>query len=88
MNPVQAAFYTVSDIVVKVAIVMAVLSLLPESPFITYVSYFRNLPYLHYVAWFLPISDIILFMQIYLGMLASYYSILLGLRYANLIKGG
>lgn len=87
INPTSGVI-SISNLVVKFVIVMAVLSLLPESPFVAYVSLVERIPYLGYLAWFVPIGDILIFFGIYLSTVTVYYGILLALRYANLVKGG
>lgn len=77
---------TVSEFGVKVLLLSVVLTLLPSSPFQGFVYLTNNLPFLSYLNWFVPISEIIVILEGWLVVVASYYTILFLLNYVGIIK--
>lgn len=77
---------TVSEFGVKVLLLSVVLTLLPSSPFQGFVYLTNNLPFLSYLNWFLPISEIIVIIEGWLVVVASYYTILFILNYVGILK--
>lgn len=50
-----------------------IISFLPGSPFKALVVSFSNIPYLSYLNWFLPVTEILAVMQAWLAVVATYY---------------
>lgn len=76
----------VSDFAVKVLILTAVLALLPSSPFVGFNNLVNQIPFVGYLNWFLPISDILAVLEVWLSTVAIYYSILFALNYVGILK--
>lgn len=76
----------VSDFGVKVILLSVVLTLLPSSPFNGFANLVTNIPYLSYLNWFLPISEILVVFESWLLVVAIYYSILFILNYVGILK--
>ena len=72
----------VSDIAVKILVITLVLSLLPMSPFSGFEYLVENLPFLSFVNWFVPISEILVITETWLVVVAVYYGILYLVNYA------
>lgn len=77
---------TVSDIGVKILIITLVLSLLPMSPFVGFEYLIENIPYLNFVNWFLPISEMLAILESWLVVVAVYYGILYLVNYTGIVK--
>lgn len=76
----------VSDIAVKVLIIGFVLSLLPASPFVGFQYLTENIPFLSFVNWIVPISEILVITETWLVVVAVYYGILYLVNYAGIVK--
>lgn len=76
----------VSDIGVKILIISLVLSLLPMSPFVGFEYLIENIPYLNFVNWFLPISEMLAILESWLVVVAVYYGILYLVNYTGIVK--
>lgn len=50
-----------------------IISYLPGSPFKAIISQFPNIPYLNYLNWFIPVSEIIAVLEAWLAVIAIYY---------------
>lgn len=83
----QNAISSVSDVGVKVLILVAILSLFPESPFIHYVSMVDSIPFLRYLNWFVPIGDMLAICEAWLAVVSVYYTYLFGARFTGIVKG-
>lgn len=77
---------SVSDFATKVLLISVVLSLLPESPFVGFSSLVSNIPFLSWVNWFLPISEMLVLFESLLVAVAIYYGILYLLNYVGVLK--
>lgn len=77
---------TVSDFGVKVLILTVVLTLLPSSPLTGFNYLLSNIPYLNFVNWFLPISEMIVILESWLVVVSIYYSIIFLINYAGVAK--
>lgn len=62
-----------------------VLSLLPESPFVAYISALDNTTWLKYFNWFFPVSECIATLQTWLGAITVFYTVQVLARLANMI---
>ena len=82
----NSALNAVSDLGVKIIIISLVLSLLPASPFVGFSSLVNNIPYLSFVNWFLPISEMIAILESWLVVVSVYYGILYLVNYTGLAK--
>lgn len=76
----------VNDFAVKVLILSFVLALLPESPFVGFNTLISNVPYLSWLNWFLPISEMLVIFESLLVVVTVYYGILYLLNYVGVIK--
>lgn len=77
---------SVSDFSTKVLLLSVVLALLPESPFVGFSSLVSNIPFLAWVNWFLPISEMLVIFESLLVAVAIYYGILYLLNYVGVLK--
>ena len=77
---------SVSDFGVKVIILSVVLTLLPSSPLSGFNYLISNLPYLNFLNWFLPISEMIVILESWLLVVSIYYSIIFLINYAGVAK--
>lgn len=76
----------VSDFGVKILILSTVLALLPSSPFVGFNYLIKQVPYLGYINWFIPVPEIITILESWLAIVAVYYSILFALNYVGILK--
>lgn len=76
----------VSEFGIKVLLLGLVVSILPSSPFNNFAYLVSNLPYLSYLNWFLPISEILVVFEAWLVVVAAYYGILFILNYVGILK--
>lgn len=74
------------DLAKKLVIAGIVLALLPMSPFSAMISYMENIPYLNYLNWFVPISEIISVTETWLVVVSVYYGIMWLLNYIGVLK--
>lgn len=56
-------------------------SVLPLSPFSRYIAQFKNLPYLGWINWLLPIGPAINVLTAWLGAIAAFYGYSIILRW-------
>lgn len=77
---------SVSDFGTKVLILSFVLALLPSSPFVGFSNLIASLPYLSYVNWFIPISEILVILESFLVVISVYYGLLYILNYVGVLK--
>ena len=76
----------VTEFAVKVFILTAVVSLLPASPFVGFSSLVTQIPYLSFLNWFVPIPEMIVIMESWLAIVATFYTILFALNYVGVLK--
>lgn len=76
----------VNDFAVKLLILSFVLALLPESPFVGFNNLILNVPFLSWVNWFLPISEMLLLFESLLVVIGIFYGILYLLNYVGVLK--
>lgn len=76
----------VSDFAFKILLLSVVLAILPQSPFQGFSSLMASIPYISYLNWFLPISEMIVILESWLAIVAVYYSILYVLNYVGVLK--
>lgn len=79
-------FQNISEIGVKLLVIGFVLTLLPASPFVGFEYLIEKIPYLSFVNWFLPISEMLVIFESWLSVVIVYYGILYLLNYAGLVK--
>lgn len=77
---------TFSDIGVKLLLISFVLALLPASPFTGFSYLVEQLPYLSFVNWFVPISEMLAVLEAWLAVVIIYYGMLYILNYTGLVK--
>lgn len=77
---------TFSDIAVKVALCSFVLALLPASPFVGFNTLMEQIPFVSYLNWFLPISEILVILESWLLVVSVYYGLLYILNYVGVLK--
>lgn len=69
--------------------VQQLINLLPKSPFDSFISYLRSddiQSFLQMLNWFVPVSEILTFLQLYLIAVVGYYTWVIILRFVNAIK--
>lgn len=76
----------VNDFAVKLLILSFVLALLPESPFVGFSSLVQEVPFISWLNWFLPISEMLLLFESLLVVIAIFYGILYLLNYVGVLK--
>lgn len=76
----------VSDLAVKVLVITLVLSLLPASPFVGFSNLTEMIPFLNFVNWVLPISEMLVILESWLVVVVIYYGILYLINYAGIVK--
>lgn len=74
------------ELTIKFAVLVLVLSLLPVSPFTRFINYFENIPFLSVLNWFVPVSDILVVLEIWLVVVAVFYGIMWVLNFVGLLK--
>lgn len=77
---------TVSEFGAKVALLAVILSLLPESPFVGFTSLVTSIPFIAWVNWFLPISEMLVLFESLLVAVSVFYGILYLLNYVGVLK--
>lgn len=82
----STALTSVSDFGVKVIVLSIVLTLLPSSPLSGFNYLLANLPYLNFLNWFLPITEMIVILESWLLVVSIYYSIIFLINYAGVAK--
>lgn len=83
MNPLVS----ITDWGVKLLLLSICLTLLPQSPFATYVSLTDSIPYLQYLNWFVPIDGIFVVLEAWLQVVLIYCGYVIAHRYVGLVKG-
>lgn len=76
----------INDFAVKVLILSFVLALLPSSPFVGFSSLVQEVPFLSWLNWFLPISEMIVLFESLLVVIGVFYGILYLLNYVGVLK--
>lgn len=74
------------ELAIKYVVVCLVLSLLPVSPFQRFASWFSEVPFLSALNWFIPVSDMLLVLEIWLPVIAVFYGIMWVLNFVGLLK--
>lgn len=74
------------ELAIKYFVLCLVLALLPVSPFQRFGSYFNDIPFLATLNWFIPISDMLTVLEIWLVVVAAYYGIMWVLNFVGLLK--
>lgn len=62
------------------------LSLLPQSPFTSFIDSMDNIPYIDVISWVLPINEFILIFEVWLTAITVFYSVSLILRWIKVIS--
>lgn len=76
---------TIVKFIVTIALAAVLLALLPSTPFSAMIAGVGQLPYIQYVAWFLPISEIISSTLIWATTIFSYFIVAWVLRQLDLV---
>lgn len=71
---------------IKVLLLSVVLAMLPSSPFVGFTNLVASLPFLSYLNWFLPISEMAVVFEAWLAVVAVYYGCLYLLNYVGVLK--
>lgn len=77
---------SVTDFAFKVVVLTAVVALLPASPFVGFAYLVGSVPFVGYLNWILPIGEIIVILESWLAIVATYYTILFALNYVGILK--
>lgn len=76
----------INDFAIKLLILSVVLALLPQSPFTGFNTLVSQIPFLSWLNWFLPISEMLLIFESLLVVVAIFYGILYLLNYVGVLK--
>lgn len=76
----------INDFAVKLLILSFVLALLPSSPFVGFASLVQEVPFISWLNWFLPISEMIVLFESLLVVIGIFYGILYLLNYVGVLK--
>lgn len=76
----------ISNIGITLILMNFVISFLPESPFNAFIANLSNLPYLNVLNWFLPVSEMLAILQVWLFTITTYYIISMAARWIKIIK--
>lgn len=76
----------INDFAVKLLILSFVLALLPQSPFVGFGSLVQSVPFISWLNWFLPISEMLVLFESLLVVVAVFYGILYLLNYVGVLK--
>lgn len=76
----------VSEFGTKILLMSLVLSLLPMSPFTGFNYLIEQIPYLSYLNWIIPVSEILVIFESWLVVVAVYYGILYLINYVGIVK--
>lgn len=76
----------INDFAVKLLILSFVLALLPESPFVGFSGLVQQVPFISWLNWFLPISEMLILFEALLVVVAIFYGILYLLNYVGVLK--
>lgn len=63
-----------------------IVRLLPTSPVQKFLSMFEDIPYLSYLNWFIPVSSILVVMEVWLSAIALFYLYSIILRWIKAIS--
>lgn len=66
-------------------ILVAIIDLLPRSPFITILDKIGDIPFLNLINWFIPFDNIIAITEVWLLAVALFYCYMIILRWVNAI---
>ena len=58
---------------------------LPTSPFREFLDQFAEIEYLSYLNWFVPVGDIIIVLELWLGAVSAYYLYSVVMRWVKVI---
>lgn len=78
---------SVADWGFKLLLLSICITLLPQSPFQTFLNLTEDIPFLNYLNWFLPIDGILMVLQVWLQAVLVYCGYVIGHRYTGLVKG-
>lgn len=67
------------------ALAKSLMQVLPLSPFQSYISRFKDLPYLGWLNWFIPVGDCLKVMLVWLGAIALFYLYSIAMRWIKMI---
>lgn len=76
---------TIIKFMVTVALAAVLLALLPATPFTSILLLIGELPYISYVAWFIPIGAIINVTAVWATTIGSYFLVSWALRQLDII---
>lgn len=77
---------TFSDLAVKIGLLAFVLAILPASPFVGFQSLVSSIPFISWLNWFLPISEMLVIFESLLSAVVVYYGALYVLNYVGILK--
>lgn len=77
---------TFSDLAVKIGLLAFVLAILPASPFVGFQSLVASIPFISWLNWFLPISEMLVIFESLLSAVVVYYAALYVLNYVGILK--
>lgn len=74
------------SLAIKFLLLGLVLSLLPQSPFNAFVTYFAQIPFIGFINFFLPVAEMLAVLEVWLVAVAVIYSILYILNHVGALK--
>lgn len=89
MNPTNPVTTTLTSPFVKIVLTLTIWAvlfiLLPNTPFLSYLQEFAQLPYLSYLNWFIPVGRCAAAMAVWWTAVVTYYGISWILRQIGII---
>lgn len=76
---------SISNIGIVIIFGTFVISMLPSSPFRTFISVLDSYPYLSYVNWFVPVTEMLSILEVWLVAVTSYILVSLIARWVKLV---
>lgn len=62
-----------------------IINFLPGSPFKALIQTFQNIPYLAYLNWFVPVTEMVAVLEAWLAVVAVFYCYRALMRFINLL---
>lgn len=75
----------IANIGIVLILLSSVIALLPESPFQLAIAAIDATPFLQYLAWLIPVGEIIAIAQLWLVAISAYYGAIILARWIKLI---
>lgn len=73
------------DYIESHGLINTIVSLLPRSPFASFIDQFSGLPFLGYLNWFFPVGGVLTVMAAWLGAITLFYLYSVIMRWIKMI---